>query len=106
MAKPGPRPGVIVMTDAHRDKIRKSKILQRLINHAEGTEDMTQTQVTAALGLLKKALPDLSSVEMTGKDGGPIEHADVTQDASDFTSRISRLATRTGARAGVGETKH
>lgn len=67
MAKPGPAKGSIRLTEEHRDKIRKSKILQRLISHAEGEEDvqMSQTQVTAALGLLKKALPDLQSIDMT-----------------------------------------
>ncbi len=67
MAKPGPAKGSIRLTNEHRDKIRKSKILQRLIDHAEGKEgvDMNQTQVTAALGLLKKALPDLQSIDMT-----------------------------------------
>lgn len=54
------------LTDEHRTKIQKSKILNRLINHAEGKEEMTSTQVTAALGLLKKALPDLSAVTMEG----------------------------------------
>lgn len=35
---------------------------------------MSKTQVTAAIALLKKTLPDLSNVDMqvTGKDGGPI----------------------------------
>lgn len=33
---------------------------------------MTQTQVTAALGLLRKAVPDLSSTALTSSDGGPL----------------------------------
>lgn len=75
MAKPGPAKGSIRLTDQHRDKISKSKILQRLIDHAEGNEDMTKSQVSAALGLLKKALPDLSSVTLSGDPDAPIVHA-------------------------------
>lgn len=61
------------MPDEHRTKIANSKVLNRLIGHVEGTEEMTATQVTAALGLLKKCLPDLSTVEVSGPDGGAIE---------------------------------
>ena len=61
------------MSDAHRIKIQNSHILRNLIEHAEGSRDMTQTQVTASLGLLKKCLPDLSAVELSGPEGGAIE---------------------------------
>lgn len=66
---PGPAKGSIKLTQQHRDKIANSKILQRLIGHAEGVEDMTQTQVTAAIALMKKVMPDLKSTEMTGELG-------------------------------------
>lgn len=56
----------VQLTEEHRSKIRNSKILSRLIGHAEGTEEMSATQVSAGLGLLKKALPDLSAVELSG----------------------------------------
>jgi hypothetical protein len=52
-----------VMSQEHRDKIAKSNIVTALISHAEGRNDMTATQVTAALGLLKKVMPDLQSIE-------------------------------------------
>lgn len=60
------------LTDEHRTKIQKSKILNRLIDHAEGNVEMTATQVTAALGLLKKALPDLSAVTLGGDETSPL----------------------------------
>lgn len=62
------------MSQEHRDKIAKSNILNRLIQFAEGDEKvkMTSTQVTAALGLLRKCLPDLQSVEMSGDPERPI----------------------------------
>lgn len=64
----------VKLTEAHRLKIQKSNILSALIAHAEGTKEMAPSQVTAGLGLLKKCLPDLQSVEHTGKDGGSIKH--------------------------------
>ena len=52
------------MSEEHRDKIRNSNILNALIEHATGAREMASTQVTAALGLLKKVMPDLSSAEV------------------------------------------
>jgi len=37
--------------------------VKRLTNHVFGRAEMSRTQVTAALGLLKKSLPDLAAVE-------------------------------------------
>jgi hypothetical protein len=61
------------LTEAHRDKIKNSNILTALIEHVEGKREMSGSQVTAGLGLLKKCLPDLSTVEHTGEDGGPLQ---------------------------------
>ncbi|MDA7948081.1 MAG: hypothetical protein MPJ78_11475 [Hyphomicrobiaceae bacterium] len=44
-----------------RDKIPVSDLIARLADHALGTTEMTPSQVSAALGLLKKAVPDLST---------------------------------------------
>lgn len=59
--------------DIVRQRIRVSQLLNRLNNHAAGKCEMSQTQVRAAEILLKKSLPDLSSVEMTGEGGGPLQ---------------------------------
>lgn len=56
------------MSEAHRDKIRNSNILNALLEHVEGNREMSSTQVTAGLGLLKKCLPDLQSVTVSGDD--------------------------------------
>jgi hypothetical protein len=50
--------------DETRAKIKASQLVNRLTDHALGNCEMSSTQVTAALGLLKKALPDLSSAEV------------------------------------------
>jgi len=52
------------MSDEHRGKIQNSNILKALIEHAEGSREMSATQVSAALGLLRKVMPDLSSAEI------------------------------------------
>jgi len=51
------------MSDEHRTKIANSQILNRLIAAANGEVEMTSTQATIGLGLLKKVLPDLQSVD-------------------------------------------
>lgn len=67
MAERGRPPG-FTMSNEHRDKIKNSNILRALIEHAEGSREMTATQVTAGLGLLKKALPDLATVSVKNDD--------------------------------------
>ena len=71
MAKAG-RPigtGGVKLTDSHRAKIQNSNILNALIEHVLGKRDMSQTQVSAGLGLLKKCLPDLAQAAHTDAEG-------------------------------------
>lgn len=51
------------MTDEHRVKIQNSNILNALIEHVQGTREMSATQVSAGLGLLRKVMPDLAASE-------------------------------------------
>jgi hypothetical protein len=66
-----------VKLDEMRSRIRATLILNKLENHALGTEgaEMTSTQLKAAEVLLRKCMPDLSSMEMTGEGGGPIQQS-------------------------------
>jgi len=57
------------MSDEHRVKIRNSNILNALIEHVEGRREMSSTQVTAGLGLLRKVLPDLAASADTDTTG-------------------------------------
>ena len=66
MAERGRSPG-FTMSNEHRDKIKNSNILTALIEHVEGRREMSATQVTAGLGLLRKALPDMTAVEHSGE---------------------------------------
>ena len=74
MAQRGRPPGFI-MTDEHRKKISDSNILTYLIQHVEGTRNMSATQVSAGIALLRKIMPDLAATELSGPDGGPIHQA-------------------------------
>lgn len=84
MTTRGRKPG-FTMSNEHRDKIKNSNILSALIQHAEGTREMTATQVTAGLGLLKKALPDLSSVEHSGDM--TLRHEDALDELDDGSGK-------------------
>lgn len=56
-----------------RERIQADRIIKKLEDHVLNNEEMTASQITAALGLLKKRIPDLSAVEMSGQDGEPIQ---------------------------------
>lgn len=50
-----------------RARIKTSQLINRLTDHVDGKVDLKPTQVTAALGLLKKTLPDLQATEHSGE---------------------------------------
>jgi hypothetical protein len=64
-----------VYAEAVRARIRAGGIAKRLEGHVLGKVDMTASQVSAALGLLRKVVPDQQHIEHTGEDGGPLQHA-------------------------------
>lgn len=88
----GRRPG-FVMTDEHRVKIQNSNVLNALVEHVEGKREMSSTQVTAGVALLKKVLPDLSQTEIKAE----VEHRAVVRlpeparTAEEWTPTASRL---------------
>jgi len=59
--------------DMVRDKIQASQLINRLEDHALNGLELSQTQIKAIEILLKKSLPDLSAVEVSGQDGGPLQ---------------------------------
>ena len=58
-----------------REKIKVGVLLNRLHNNALGEIEMTAGQIKSAEILLKKALPDLSTVTHEGNDEKPVVHA-------------------------------
>lgn len=73
MAPRGRAPG-FRMDDSHRVKIQNSNILNALIEHVEGKREMSGTQVSAGVALLKKVLPDMTYTQHGGDDENPIRH--------------------------------
>ncbi len=71
MAQRGRAPG-FRMDDSHRVKIQNSNILNALIEHVEGKREMSGTQVSAGVALLKKVLPDLTYNQHGGDTENPI----------------------------------
>ena len=59
--------------DDVRAKIQTSQLINRLTDHALGTIELTATQVRAIEVLIKKTLPDLSAVELSGDQDNPVE---------------------------------
>ncbi len=53
--------------DEIREKIRASQLVNILEKHAIDGEEMTPSRITAALGLLKKCVPDMQATEHTGE---------------------------------------
>jgi hypothetical protein len=65
----------VQIDDLTRTRIRTTQLLNRLQDHADGKVELTNSQVKAVEILLRKSLPDLSAVQLTGSEGGPVEHS-------------------------------
>lgn len=82
------------MGNEHRDKIKNSNILKALIQHVDGKREMTSSQVTAGLGLLKKVMPDLQSVALSNEDDKPLKIEDTSGGAAKLADFLSGIAER------------
>lgn len=91
-ARRGRSPGFL-MSDTHRVKIENAKILNGLIDHFQGTRNLSLSQVNVGLALLKKVLPDLQAVEISGANGGPVEINDVSARET-LLGRLTSIAHR------------
>lgn len=58
----------LIRQDHVRAQIQATQIVNRLTGHIEGKIEMQASQVTAALGLLRKVVPDLSVTRLEGGD--------------------------------------
>ena len=52
-----------------REKIQTTQLVKRLTDHALNDLDLSASQIKAIEILLKKTLPDLKQLEVTGQDG-------------------------------------
>jgi hypothetical protein len=57
-----------------RQKIRATLLVKSLEDHVLEGKELSASQVTAALGLLKKAVPDLAAVTVGGDPDNPLKH--------------------------------
>ena len=58
-----------------RKKIQVSQLLNVLQNHALGiTEDLSPTRMKAIEILLRKSIPDMASVTISGDQDQPLQH--------------------------------
>ena len=55
-----------------RESIKTGMLVALLVEFASGKRDCQPHQVTAALGLLRKALPDLQAVTLAGDANAPL----------------------------------
>lgn len=60
--------------DEVRSKIQASQLINRLSDHVLGDVDLSNSQVRACEVLLRKVLPDLSSVELSSDPDAPVVH--------------------------------
>ena len=75
------RPAGFRMDDSHRVKIQNSNILNALVEHVTGKREMSSTQVTAGIALLKKIMPDLQAIDMTASVNGTVSITIASRDA-------------------------
>lgn len=55
----------LAQTQATRDKIRTSQLINRLQDHIDGKVDLSATQIKGIEILIRKTLPDLKAIEGT-----------------------------------------
>jgi len=87
------------MPESHRVKIQNSNILNALIEHVEGIREMSASQVSAGLGLLRKVLPDLAA-QAESDDKGMLRPVNKLSDDELETIAASGSAGTTEAEAG------
>lgn len=67
-----------------RDKIKVAALIEALEQHVLGKKEMTSTQVSAALALLKKTMPDMSEplrrLMQENNSNAALSHEDALKD--------------------------
>ena len=58
--------------DDVRSKIQTSQLVNRLTDHALGKIELSPTQVRSIEVLLKKSIPDLQAIQLSGDENNPV----------------------------------
>lgn len=81
--------------DEVRERIRVSQLINVLENQALGEgEDLTPTRIKAIEILLRKSLPDLSAITISGDPDNPLEVVGMTKDQRDAAVAAATRADR------------
>lgn len=78
------------LNDDWREKIKSSMLVNRLQDHANGKVEMTKSQVTAAIALLKKTAPDLQAITLAGDAENPLKV--INELGPELSKKLDRLA--------------
>lgn len=70
------------LSENTRKRIKSSMIVNQLQKHILGEVEMSATQVTAALGLLRKTVPDLQATTLTVS--GNVNHTHEVKESMNF----------------------
>jgi len=74
-----------------RATIKAGMLITRLTDHVKGEVDLSPTQVQAALGLLKKCVPDFASMDLVPKNNITQNLHIVQTDSNHLTQLAQRL---------------
>jgi hypothetical protein len=101
MAERGRQPG-FVMGPEHRLKIANSNILRNLIKAADGEVELSQQQERISLALLKKVMPDLQAMTISGDPDAPLQHEHTVKGPEKLAAYLDTI-TRRAAGEPAGE---
>ena len=85
-----------------RQKIRTTQLVNRLTNHVLGKVKMAPTQVSAALGLLRKTLPDMQATELSGE----VKHAAISDKPMAEDDWAEKYGSGVAASGGASKSTH
>ena len=69
--------------DEIRAKIQTSQLINRLMDHALGEVELSPTQIRAIEVLLKKSVPDLQAIQLSGDPDNPVAIAEIKRSILD-----------------------
>ena len=84
-----------------RLRIDAARIVEHLRDHVVGKIEMTATQVTAGVALLRKVMPDMTALEHTGE----VAVVDVAEPKTALAERLFRQS-ELGSGQGSGQLPH
>ena len=84
-----------------RISIQAEKLIEALRKHTLGGKEMSPSQVTAGLGLIRKVLPDMTALEHSGE----VAVVDVAEPKTALAERLFRQS-ELGSGQGSGQLPH